>query len=277
MLRLAAERGAVGGVPDPGAGGARCRGGRARAPVARPQPHRQGGLRDRRTRDGPRHARVRDAAGRCRTPAHPGRPRPATRRRASCDQGRPRRQFGDLRRRRLGVDGGARPDVGGQRGGAVAVARCLSAPRQGGGDHVPAAGRPGVVAADIIGAHRQAAGWPGSTPEGKPHWRKACWPPAMWWSARRRGTGRGAAWSWYSPTGVPPADRTRWAAHAWRRRDWSPRVPPPSWWTAKPRTCDWVWPSSWPAISARRRYGWRSLRADALTAVVTSQADRTAA
>ena len=37
----------------------------------------------------------------------PGRPRPAARRRTSCDSGRARRESGDLRGRRIGFDGGA--------------------------------------------------------------------------------------------------------------------------------------------------------------------------
>ena len=36
------------------------------------------------------------------------------------------------------------------------------------------AGRHGVAAADVVGAHRRRAGWPGSTPAGKRHWRRAC-------------------------------------------------------------------------------------------------------
>ena len=59
-----AQRGAVGGVPDQGAGGAGCRGGRARPALARPQPHRNGRLGHRRTRGRPRRARVRHTAGR---------------------------------------------------------------------------------------------------------------------------------------------------------------------------------------------------------------------
>ena len=142
------ERSAVGDLPHQGAGGARRRRGRAGPALARPQPHRH---------------------RRCRPPTEPGPDtactcsarcwRPRNARRAARD-GRvlsapddvrgahprgPRGQPGDLRGRRVRVDGRARPDGRGQRRHAVAAARRLPAPRQGRGDHVPAAGRAELV------------------------------------------------------------------------------------------------------------------------------------
>ena len=57
-----------------------------------------------------------------------------------------------------------------------------------------------------------AAGWRGSTPAARRRWRRGCWPRATWSCGRRCATARGAAWWWCSPTGGPPAGRTRWAA-----------------------------------------------------------------
>ena len=90
-----------------------------------------------------------------------------TRRRAPRDPRRPRGQSGDLRRRRVGLDGRARPDVGGQRRDAVAAARCLPAPRQGRGDHLPRRGRPRCCCRRRRRCTSRRAGWPGSTPAGK--------------------------------------------------------------------------------------------------------------
>ena len=51
-----------------------------------------------------------------------------------------------------------------------------------------------AAAADVVGAHREHSGWRASTPAGKRLWRRACWPRATWWCARRPATGRAAAW-----------------------------------------------------------------------------------
>ena len=102
------------------------------------------------------------------------------------------------------VDARARwPRATGCRRSAVRRCRCCethtSAATRWPCHHVPAAGRPAVVAADVVGAHRGPQAGPVRHRRGKRHWRKACWPHAMWWCAKRRVTGRGAAWLWCSP------------------------------------------------------------------------------
>ena len=118
----APQRAAVGGVPDPGTRRSRRRRGGAGTQVSRAQPHRNGRLIDHARDRGPRAARIRDAAGRGRTPAGAGATAADTRRRAPRRSRRPRRQSGDLRGRRVGIDGGPRPDVGRQWGCVVVVA-----------------------------------------------------------------------------------------------------------------------------------------------------------
>jgi len=54
------------------------------------------------------------------------------------------------------IDGGPRPDGCGQRRYLVAIARRISAARQGSGDHLPRAGSAAALAADDVGAHRRA-------------------------------------------------------------------------------------------------------------------------
>ena len=169
------------------------------------------------TRTGSRRARVRHAAGR-RAPTAEARPSAsAARRRAPRDSRRARRQPGDLRRRRVGVDGGTRPDGGGQRRDAVAAARCLSASRQGRRHHVPSAGCDRCCCRRRRRCTSPGAGWHGSTPAAKRRWRRGCWPRATSWCGRRRATVRGAAWWWCSPTVAPPVGPIRWAARVPRQ------------------------------------------------------------
>ena len=89
---------------------------------------------------GPRRAPVRTLLAAARTSSAPGRPRPERRRRAPRDREGREGNLVIFVVDASGVDGRPRPDVRGQRRGAVAAARRLPAPRQGRGDHVPAAG-----------------------------------------------------------------------------------------------------------------------------------------
>ena len=208
----ATQRAALRDLPDQGAGGARCRRGCAGPAVAGPQPDRHDGVGHRRSRRRARRAPVRHTAGR-RGQAAAARSRLGRgRRRAPRDPRGPRGQSGDLRRRRVRIDGRARPDGGRRRGHAVAAARRLPAPRQGRRHHVPrAAGRRWCCRRRRRCTSR-AAGWRASTPAARRRWRRVCSPRATWWCGRRPATARAAAWWWCSPTAAPPADPIRWAA-----------------------------------------------------------------
>ena len=56
-------------------------------------------------------------------------------------------------------------------------------------------------------------------------------------------------WCW-SPTGVPPAARTRWPARTGRRACWRRRACTAWSWTASPARSGWAWPPPWPSPSA---------------------------
>lgn len=157
----APQRSAVAGVPHPGADRPRRRRRRARPAIPRPQRLRQRGRRRRPRRAGrPRPAPVCHPAVRGRACVR-GRPAPAgPGRRATRRAGGPRGQPGDLRRRRIRVDGGPRPNGRRRRRHPVAAARCLPAARQGRGHHLPPARRHRAAAADLVGAHRRAAAGP---------------------------------------------------------------------------------------------------------------------
>ena len=255
-----AQRGAVAGVPDPGA--AWCRASGEGAPGRRSRARNRTGTAivvDRRYRCG---GTACTCSARCWRP-------PA----ASVPPGRLRPEPDDVRRAiREGREGNlvifvvdasgsmaARDRMSAVSGATLSLLRDAYQRR----DKVAvitfrAAGRAAVAAADVVGAHRGPPAGPVRHRRQNPTGRRACWPPATWWCVRRRVTGRGAAWWWCSPTGGPPAAPTRWAARGWPRPGWSPRVPPRSSSTAKRRMCDWVWPSSWPASSVHRRCGWHS-------------------
>ena len=129
-LAVAAECAAVENLPHSGAHRAGSRPRRAGPTVAGPQLLGQRGSRDRRQRPRPRCARAASVrhvalggrAGWFRAAAA------TAERRAPGHSRRPRRQPGDLRRRRLRFDGRTRPDGRGQRRDVVAAARCLPAP-----------------------------------------------------------------------------------------------------------------------------------------------------
>ncbi len=204
-----------------------------------------------RSTDVPARARRCTCSARCwrrpATSAERGPAAGAARRRAARGAGRAGGQSGDLRRRRIRVDGRARPDVRGRRRGAVAAARRLSASRQGRRDHLPRQRRRAAAAADVVGGHRRAAAGTVRHRRQDPAGRRACWRPATWCCARRRATVPGARWWWCSPTAGPPVGRTRWAGpgaaagllrrRGCRRRRGGLRDRP---------MCVWVWPRSWP-------------------------------
>ena len=183
----------------------------------------------------------------------------------------PRRQSGDLRRRRLRVDGGARPDVRRQRRHAVAAARRLPAPRQGRRHHLPRAARRRAAAADVVGAHR-------GPPAGAVRHRRQdaagardCWRRGTW-CMREKARDRArrslvVVLTDGRATGGPdPLGRTRTRGTAAR-----PRAPRRSWWTARRPTCDWVWPRSWPSQLGAPAVRLAELRADALDPLVKSR------
>jgi len=56
--------------------------------------------------------------------------------------------------------------------------------------------RMAAVSGATLSCTSQGAGWRGSTPAGKRHWRRGCWPRGTSWCGRRCAIARGAAWWW---------------------------------------------------------------------------------
>ena len=170
---------------------------------------------------------------------------------------RPGGQPGDLRRRRLRVDGGARPDVARS---AARRCRCCATPISAAtrsrsitfrGDDAAAA-----AAADLVGAHRRAAAGPLRHRRHARRWPRGCWPPATWCvrervrdRARRRAGGgahRRPRHRRPGPAGPQPRRRRPAGRRGCGRGGGGLRDRP---------TSGWAWPASWPRSSSARCCG----------------------